>query len=97
MMTTYEHETPQEALARYPGGMALRALHMLIFAILFGFAETLLLLLALLQLGWMVFSKKRNPSLAQFGDQMARWLRDVARFQSGASDDKPFPWKQAGQ
>lgn len=39
-MTTYEHETPQEALARYPGGMALRALHMLIFAILFGLAAT---------------------------------------------------------
>lgn len=96
-MTTYEHEDAQDELGRYPQGTAMRALHMLIFAILFGFAETLMLLLALLQLGWMIFSKKRNPSLAQFGDQMGAWLQDVAKFQSGASDDKPFPWKEAGR
>jgi len=53
-----------------------------------------LILLALLQLGWMIFAKKRNPSLAQFGDQMSDWLRAVGRFQSGASDRKPFPWKE---
>lgn len=94
-MTTYEHDTPQDELGKYPQGTAMRALHMLIFAILFGFAETLMLLLALLQLGWMIFAGRRNPSLAQFGDQMGVWLQDVARFQSGATDEKPFPWKEA--
>ena len=93
-MATYEHETENAVPDQYPSGVWMRALHMLIFAILFGFAETLLILLALLQLGWMIFAKKRNPSLAQFGDQLSDWLHAVGRFQSGASDRKPFPWKE---
>lgn len=94
-MSTYEPETPEDAPREYPSGVWMRALHMLVLAVLFGLAETILLLLAILQLGWMIFSKKRNPSIAQFGDQLGNWLRHVSRFQSGASDDKPFPWKEA--
>ena len=96
-MSTYEPETAKEDLGDYPSGVWMRALHMLIFLVLFGVAETILLVLTILQLGWMIFAKKRNPSLAQFGHQAGTWLQAVARFQSGASDDKPFPWKDAAR
>lgn len=76
----------------YPSGIWMRALHMIIFMILFGVAETLLFFMAIFQFLWMLFTKKRNPSIAQFGDMVSAWLRDVGRFQSGATDDKPFPW-----
>jgi|GEM_PF-1569470 len=79
----------------YPSGIWMRALHMVIFMILFGVAETLLFFMAVFQFLWMLFTRKRNPSVAQFGDQVSQWLRDVGRFQSGATDDKPFPWSDA--
>jgi len=95
-MTTYEPDQDEQTLGEYPAGRWMRALHMLVFAVLFSFAETILLILALLQLGWMVFAGKRNPSLVQFGEKLGDWTRNVARFQSGASDRKPFPWKEIG-
>lgn len=79
----------------YPSGIWMRALHMIIFMILFGVAETLLFFMAVFQFLWMLFTKKRNPSIAQFGDQISSWLAAVGRFQSGATDDKPFPWSDA--
>ncbi len=95
-MTTYEHDNENDngELGTYPSGIWMRALHMIIFLILFGFAETILFLLTIVQFFWMLFSKKRNPSIAQFGNQISNWLRSVARFQSGASDQKPFPWSE---
>lgn len=78
----------------YPSGIWMRALHMIIFMVLFGVAETLLFFMAIFQFLWMLFTKKRNPSIAQFGDMVSQWLADVGRFQSGATDDKPFPWSE---
>ena len=85
------HATDPESVV-YPSGIWMRALHMIIFMVLFGVAETLLFFMAIFQFLWMLFTKKRNPSIAQFGDMVSAWLRDVGRFQSGATDDKPFPW-----
>ena len=87
--TTYRAEPEPEV---YPSGVWMRALHMIIFMVLFGVAETLLFFMAIFQFLWMLFTKKRNPSIAQFGDMVSEWLRDVGRFQTGATDDKPFPW-----
>ena len=82
--------TPEPEI--YPSGIWMRALHMIIFMVLFGVAETLLFFMAIFQFLWMLFTKKRNPSIAQFGDMVSQWLADVGRFQSGATDNKPFPW-----
>ena len=87
--TTYRPEPEPEV---YSSGIWMRALHMIIFMVLFGVAETLLFFMAIFQFLWMLFTKKRNPSIAQFGDMVSEWLRDVGRFQTGATDDKPFPW-----
>jgi len=87
-----ESYRPEPEPEVYPSGIWMRALHMIIFMVLFGVAETLLFFMAIFQFLWMLFTKKRNPSVAQFGDMVSEWLRDVGRFQSGATDDKPFPW-----
>jgi len=70
----------------------IRGLQMLIFAVLFGIAETVLLVATVIQFGWMLVYGERNKPLARFGEALAKWLADVARFQTGASEDKPFPW-----
>lgn len=70
----------------------LRGLFMLIFVILFNIAQTLLFACAVVQFLWLLFAKEKNRAVADFGEGLGRWLQAVARFQSGASDDKPFPW-----
>ncbi len=70
----------------------LRGLFMVIFAILFNIAQGLLVACAVVQFLWMLFAKERNRAVADFGEGLGRWMQAVARFQSGASEDKPFPW-----
>jgi hypothetical protein len=36
---------------------------------------------------------ERNVFLAQLGYALSLWMADAARFLSGDSEDKPFPWK----
>lgn len=93
-MAEHQFDDENGPVGPYPSGTWMRALHMIIFMILFGVAETILFFLTIIQFFWMLFGKSRNPSIAQFGDQISNWLRDVARFQSGASDLKPFPWSE---
>ena len=71
----------------------MRGLFMIIFAILFGVAEVILCVFAVLQFLWMLFAKERNQFLADTGETLGNWLREVVEFQTGATDDKPFPWR----
>ena len=79
-----------------PKGIWMRGLMMLILALMFGLAETVLGVVALVQFLWMLFAKEKNTLLMGFGEDLARWLADVALFQTGATDDKPFPWAKWG-
>lgn len=71
----------------------MRGLFMLILAVFFGFAQTLLALVAIIQFFWALFnSNTPNPALRHFGASLADWLRQTARYQTFASEDRPFPW-----
>lgn len=71
----------------------IRLLHMIVFAILFGIAETVLGIAALLQIIWILVTGRRNEPIATFGADLSRWLADVVRFQTAVTEDKPFPWR----
>lgn len=73
-------------------GVWMRGLWMLVLVFLFALAETVLFACAVLQFLWMLFSGKKNSNIAKFGDSLGRWLAATARFQSGATEEKPFPW-----
>ena len=77
-----------------PRNVWMRGLFMLIFAILFGLAEMLLIALAVLQFLWLLFSGEKNRFIADTGETLGSWVRDVTLFQTGQSDDKPFPWRR---
>lgn len=85
-----DHFEPRHA------GVWMRGAQMLLFAVLFSVAETVLFVLALMQFGWMLFARERNSAIAEFGHSLGGWLAQVADFQSGASDDKPFPFRSWG-
>jgi hypothetical protein len=70
---------------------------MLFFAILFGVAQSILGIAAVVQFLWLLFRNERNPQIADFGEGLARWMRDAARFLTGASEDKPFPFRPLGE
>ena len=72
----------------------MRGLWMLIIIVLLRVADFLVLLVAVLQFGWLLFAKHRNDRLAEFGEKLGNWLAKAARFQSAASEDKPFPWSK---
>jgi len=89
--TSAMDHTPSEDA---PESIWLRGLWSLILIILFGIAETLLFFVAVIQFLWMLFSRKRNQFLVDFGASLAKWLAKTARFQSAASEEKPFPWSR---
>ncbi|MBL4646380.1 MAG: lipase [Hyphomicrobiales bacterium] len=72
----------------------MRGALMLVFAFFFGIAEALLMVAAVVQFVWMGVTKERNQLIVDFGHSVGEWLKQVALFQSGASDDLPFPWAQ---
>ena len=74
----------------------IRGLQMLVFAVLLEVAQWLLLVAALLQFLWLLFAKERNAHIAEFGDSLSKWLAGAARFQTAATEDKPFPWRRWG-
>lgn len=73
-----------------------RGLQMIILAIFFAFAETILAICAVVQFFWMLFTKGRNEFISDFGKALSKWLAEVALFQTGTTDEKPFPWKKWG-
>lgn len=75
----------------------MRGLHMLIFAVLIEVAKWILLIATALQFLWMLFAKEKNRNIAEFGESLARWIANAARFQTGGTDDKPFPWSRWGK
>lgn len=70
----------------------MRGILMLVFVFFFGVAEMMLFFSVILQFLWMLFRKTPNQTIASFGKSLAKWLPKVARFQTGATEDLPFPW-----
>ena len=69
------------------------ALYLIFFMIAFGFGESVLGLIAVVQFIWLLATGEPNANLRRFGSSLARWFADVVRFLTCASEDKPFPWK----
>ena len=72
----------------------MRGLYMLLLVLAFGVAQTLLCVTAIAQFLWLLFAGEANSQLAQFGNSLARWLADAARYLACASDAKPFPGRR---
>ncbi len=70
-----------------------RGLFMLLFAIAFSIGQMVLNVTAIVQFIWLLAVRERNDYLARFGASLSAWFAEVSRFQSCATDDKPFPWR----
>jgi Domain of unknown function (DUF4389) len=70
----------------------LRALKMLLLCIAFYLAAWVLVAVALLQLGFVIFTDAPNPRLQGFGRSVGRYLAQIAAFVSFATEALPFPF-----
>jgi hypothetical protein len=74
-------------------GMGMRLLHMVIIAVMLSLSQTVLTLLTVVQFVVMLVNTgQRNQRLADFGTDLGIWMAKAARYQSAASDVKPWPW-----
>jgi Domain of unknown function (DUF4389) len=89
-MTTDTIEQPHPAVVR---PRWLRVLYLVFFLIAFGFGQSILCFITVVQFVWLLATGEPNASLRRFGTSLARWFSDVVRFLTCASDEKPFPWK----
>ena len=73
----------------------LRLLNMVIIAVLMSMASTLLGIMTVAQFLIMVFNKREpNDQLAEMGTTMGVWMAKAARYQTAASEVKPWPWTE---
>jgi len=72
-----------------------RLLNIVIIAVLMSMASTLLGVMTVAQFLLMVFNKREpNEQLAEIGTTMGVWMAKAARYQTAASEVKPWPWTE---
>lgn len=73
----------------------IRLLYMLLIAIMISVAQTILGVVTIVQFVIMLVNNKRpNERLADFGTDLGIWIAKAARFQTAASEVKPWPWTE---
>lgn len=87
-----DEERPTGRALPLPANLGIHGLSMLVLVLLVNLAQTVLGVCAILQFLWMLIARERNEMIAGFGEGLSNWLAITARFLSGHSDEKPFPW-----
>ncbi|MBF9034680.1 DUF4389 domain-containing protein [Rhodobacterales bacterium HKCCE2091] len=72
-----------------------RLLYMVLIAIMISLAQTVLTVVTVIQFVILVVNKQQpNERLADFGTDLGVWLAKAARYQTAASEVKPWPWTE---
>lgn len=75
-----------------PRNIWMRGLWVVVFALLLRVAGVVLCAVAVIQFFWMLIKQEKHSGLVDFGERLAKWAAEVVRFQTAATEDKPFPW-----
>ncbi len=72
-----------------------RLIYMIIIAVMISFAQTILTVLTIIQFVIMLINNKEpNERIAEFGTDLGVWVAKAARYQTAASEVKPWPWTE---
>ena len=75
--------------------MLVRLVFMIIIGVLLFFAQTVLVLITVGQFIIMLANRREpNEQLAEMGTTMGVWIAKAVRYQTGASEVKPWPWTE---
>ena len=73
----------------------MRLINMIIIAVMLSFASSLLGIMTVAQFVVMLVNRRQpNAQLAEIGTTLGVWMAKAARYQTGASEIKPWPWTQ---
>lgn len=76
-------------------GLVQRLIYMVIIWIMLSLAQSVLTLATIVQFVLMLINGGQpNERLAEFGTDLGIWIAKAARFQTGASEVKPWPWTE---
>jgi len=70
----------------------IRLVYMILFAIAYGLAKLLMTVVVILQFIFILLSGSANEPLLKLGQNLARYIADIIRFQTFNTEDKPFPF-----
>jgi len=72
-----------------------RLIYMILIALMISVGHTVLSVVTVAQFITMIISgRKPNDRLADFGTGLGIWIAKAARFQTAASEVKPWPWRE---
>lgn len=77
-----------------PDGMGHRFVYMILLALMISVAQTVLGVATIIQFVIMLVNKHPNERLADFGTDLGIWVAKAARYQTAASNVKPWPWTE---
>ena len=78
-----------------PDNIGMRLIYMILIAIMISLAQTVLTVATIIQFIIMLINQRQpNENLAEFGTSLGIWIAKAARFQTGASEVKPWPWTE---
>jgi hypothetical protein len=87
--------TGEQVEPEKPDGMMLRLFHVVIIWFMLSFASTVLTLVTIIQFVIQLTNGGRpNDRLAEFGTSLGIWMAKAARYQTAASEVKPWPWTE---
>jgi hypothetical protein len=76
-------------------GLLERLIYMILIAIMISVAQTVLGVMTVIQFVIMLVSNKQpNERLSEFGTDLGIWIAKAARYQTAASNVKPWPWTE---
>ena len=76
-----------------PDSMLERLIYMILIALMISLAQTVLTAVTVLQFVIMLINNKEpNERIAEFGTDLGIWVAKAARYQTAASNVKPWPW-----
>jgi hypothetical protein len=78
-----------------PDSLLLRLVHMVLIAVMISVAQTVLGVLTVIQFVILLTNQRKpNAQLAEFGTSLGIWIAKAARYQTAASEVKPWPWTE---
>jgi hypothetical protein len=78
-----------------PDSIWLRLVFMVLIAMMIGVAQTVLGVITVVQFVILLINQRQpNPALAEFGTSLGIWIAKAARYQTAASEVKPWPWTE---
>ena len=96
-MQDVDDDRPSPPLDKPAEPLWKRLVFMLIIAAMLSIAQSLLVLIAVVQFIVLIIDNRQpNERLADFGCMVGAWVAKAARYQSVATDDKPWPFKEMG-